>query len=177
MVRVYKSSLDLRDDIHSRLEAKDSTSLRGLLARWIDTAPGNTSRLPRFLIFPLQPCGGSTKLCQETLQPTALSRVQTLLGLAAELDLLCYLAEVKSSMDTIPPSSRLKDTSEPAKLLRLETMDGSMAEDASGDMQFGQSFFVPPGVYIDRVAKLPKEKQKQGLVCEFRDLVRVTTCC
>lgn len=173
MVRVFRASLDLRDDIHCRLTANDLPNLRRSLTRWCDTAPSNTSRLPRFLVFPLQPCGSSEKLCQEILRPAALGRVQALLGLAAELDILCYLAEVKTTISTVAPTNPLKDDSEPAKLLRLECMDGSVAEDAVEGAEFAQSFFVPADVYTKRTASVPKEQQKPGFVCKFTDLVLV----
>lgn len=172
MVRVYRASLDLRQDIHARLQSNDRPSLRGLLTRWCSNASSNTSRLPKFLVFPLQPCGSSSKLCQEVLNPTSLDRVQALLELAGELNLLCYLAEVTCKVSSIPPSTPLKDESKPAELLRLENLDGSRGQDGTDDpVKFAQSFFVPPNVYTRRAEALPKDKQKSNLVLRINDLV------
>lgn len=132
MVKVFRANLDLRDDIHNRLTVADIPNLKGLLTRWCNTAPGNTSRLPRFLVFPLQPCKSSAKLCQEVLRPAAFTRVQALLKLAPDLDLLCYLAQIKSTISTVVSTNQLKDDSDPTKLVRIECLDGNAAEDSVG---------------------------------------------
>lgn len=180
MVKVFRASLDLRDDIHDRLINDDWPNLHKVLTRWCNSASSNTSRLPRFLVLPLQPCGTSAKLCQERLEPPALARVQALLKYAAELDIQCYLAEIKTSVSTVPSPNRLKDESKPAKILRLETLDGSAVECATGGKAFGQSFFVPVDPYTIRTSALPKKQRSSDLVCKFRDLVPLpfwSLCC
>lgn len=69
---------------------------------------------------------------------------------------------MKSSVSPIPPAKQLKDTPEPAELLRLENLDGSAAEDIVGNVEFAQS--VPPDVYTKRVASLPRDKQDSNLL-------------
>lgn len=151
----------------------DPSGLRNVLRSWCSTA-ATDSKLPKFMVIPLQSQGDDVTSCRTSLKPKAAAQVSLLSQLAKELDMLCFLTNVKCRASSTPLSSRFKVEADLADLTRIVNLDGSvvppnMLQDVASGVKMQKLFFVPPDVYIDRAAA--RAGGRSDVVSKFRDTV------